>query len=91
MSENIIEQLKPYHFTFECWRSGSLLDLGIKTRTWSIEQNRHTIKRYAIGFLNGEKLWIRPKKDTVAVMFFYKGEHFWTHLTTEEFNICFTR
>jgi len=91
MYENIFKQLKPYHFTFEYWRAGSLAEFGIRTRTWFIEQNRHIIKKYAIGYLNGEKLWIRPKKNTVAVMFFYKGEHFWTHLTKKEFDICFTK
>lgn len=84
-----IEKLSPYHFSFELWRAGSLSEFGIETRTWSIEQNRNIIKKYAIGYLDGNKLWIRPKENTVGVMFFYNENHFWTHLTIEEFNICF--
>lgn len=84
-----IEELPPYNFTWEYWRAGSLSEFGIQTRTWSIEQNRHTIRKYAIGYIKGEKLWVRPKENTVAVMFFFNDEHFWTHLTKEEFKICF--
>jgi len=84
-----IEELGPYYFTWEYWRAGTLNDFGIQTRTNSIEQNKNIIRTYAIGYLNGEKLWLRPKKNTVAVMFWFKGEHFWTHLTIKEFEICF--
>lgn len=84
-----IEEMPPYNFTFEYWRAGSLAVFGIQTRTYSIAQNRNTIRKYAIGYLKGEKLWVRSKENTVAVMFFYKEDHFWTHLTIEEFNICF--
>jgi hypothetical protein len=89
LSIQIIEELAPYHFTFEYWRAGSLSEFGIQTRTYSIEKNRQTIRRYAIGYLRGEKLWIRPKQNTIAVMFYFNEKHFWTHLTTKEFKLCF--
>lgn len=84
-----IEELAPYYFTFEYWKAGSLTEFGIETRTYSIEQNRQTIKQYAIGYLKAEKLWVRPKQNAIAVMFWFKEQHFWTHLTTKEFEICF--
>ena len=71
-----IEELAPYYFTFEYLRAGSLTEFGIQTRTYSIEQNRQTIRQYEIGYLKAEKLW-------------FKEQHFWTHLTTKEFEICF--
>ena len=85
----MIEELAPYEFSFDCWAAGSLSNLGIKTRTNSIEENRALIRRHAVGFLEGSKLWVRPKLDTVAVKFFYDNISFWTHLTTKEFEICF--
>ena len=84
-----LQELSPEVFTFDKWGAGSLATFGIETRTWSIEQNRRTIRNNAIGYLVGNKLYVRPKKDTVAVMFFFNGEEFWTHLTNEEFCICF--
>jgi len=84
-----IERLAPYHFSHECWRAGSLTELGIQTRTYSIEQNRQKIRNCAIGYLRAEDLWVRPKRNEMAVMFWFKEEHFWTHLTSKEFEICF--
>ena len=84
-----MEKMSPHHFSFEYWRAGSLTELGIETRTYSIERNRRTIRRYAIGYLNAEKLWIRPKLNAIAVMFWFNDSCFWTHLTNEEFKICF--
>lgn len=76
------------HFTFERWRAGSLTELGIYTRYDSIMENKHVIRRHAIAYIEAEKLWVRPKKDCVAVMFFYEDRHFWTHLTRKEFDRC---
>jgi len=84
-----IEKLEPQHFLFEYWRAGSLSDLGIQTKTISITHNRHKIRDHAIGYLDGERLWVRSKKETMAVMFWLKDHYFWTHLTKKEFFICF--
>lgn len=85
-----IVKLPAHHFSFERWRAGSLIEFGIKTRTWSISLNRQIIRKYTVGYIKGEKLWVRAKPDTVAVMFHFRNNHFWTHLTVEEFKICFT-
>lgn len=76
-------------FTHDLWRAGSLTEIGIKQRTWNIAIKQNKIKNIAVGFTEGEKLYVRPKNECVAVMFFYNNEHFWTHLTNEEFLICF--
>lgn len=89
MFEDTFEELGAYNFTPELWAAGSLTVFGIQTRTWSIEKERETIRYYAIGYTAGNKLWFRPKEDTYAVMFWYNDKHFWTHLTTKEFFICF--
>ncbi|MFW5847503.1 MAG: hypothetical protein ACOCVF_01100 [bacterium] len=84
-----MKKLQPHDFTFELWSAGSLTEFNIPTRTYSIEQNRQTIREHAIGYMKGTKLWVRPKIDTVAVMFSTNNITFWTHLTTKEFIICF--
>ena len=84
-----IEELAPYYFTLEYWKNGSLIDLGIYTRSKSIEDNRNIIRQYAIGYLDACKLWFRPKINQAAVMFWFNEKHFWTHLTKKEFLICF--
>ena len=84
-----IVRLPAHHFSFERWRAGSLGEFGIHTRTWSISLNRQVIREHAVGYIQGEKLWVRTKPDTVAVMFYFNGVHFWTHLKKNEFIICF--
>jgi hypothetical protein len=51
------------------------------------------LKDEIYGNIKGEKLWIRKKPGTYAVMFFNenKGEHFWTHLSKKEFEYCFSK
>lgn len=76
-------------FTYELWRAGSLSELGIKQREWSIRLHRQRVIDIAVGFTEASKLQVRPKSDCVAVMFFAFEHHFWTHLTNKEFLICF--
>lgn len=76
-------------FTYDLWRSGSLTELGIKQREWSIKLHRQYVINMAVGFTEANKLHVRPKQDCIAVMFFAFDKHFWTHLTNKEFLICF--
>jgi hypothetical protein len=84
-----IEELPAYCFTWQRWRAGSLSEFGLETRTYSIEQGRRIIREYAIGYIDGNKLWVRAKNNTIAILFYFKDNYFWTHLTINEFNICF--
>jgi len=87
----MLKKMPSHAFSFEKWSAGSLMDLGIETRLWSISQpsNRDTIRNHAIGYCHGKDLQVRIKPDTIAVMFEFEGDTFWTHLTVEEFEICF--
>ena len=42
-------------FTYDIWRAGSLVELGIKHREWAIRENRHMIKQMAVGYTEGGK------------------------------------
>jgi hypothetical protein len=83
-----MELLPCYDFTFERWRAGNLSEFGIETRYYSIIENKRIIRKYAIGYLPGNQLWVRPKINTVAIMFWNKY-YFWTHVTLKEFKACF--
>jgi hypothetical protein len=84
-----LKRIPAVQFTYDLWRAGSLSELGIKQREWSIKAHRNYIKNMAVGYAEAEKLHVRPKKNCIAVMFFYNDKHFWTHLTNKEFIICF--
>lgn len=93
MENNIstISRIPAVQFTYELWRAGSLLELGIKHREYFIRYYQNRIKELAVGYTEGYKLQIRPKDDYMAVMFFANDRHFWTHLTIKEFEICFLK
>lgn len=76
-------------FTYDIWRAGSLTELRIPHREWSIRLNINMIRNMTVGYTEGFRLHFRPKPTYVAVMFFVDGRHFWTHLTIKEFLICF--
>ena len=76
-------------FTYDLWRAGSLNELGIKHREWAIREYVYYVRAMAVGYAKANKLYVRPKNDCVAVMFFVDDKHFWTHLTNKEFLICF--
>lgn len=82
-------RLSSHHFSFERWGAGKLLDMGIYNRLWSISLNTQTIRKYATGYIESERLMVRPKLNEVAVMFYYNRVYFWTHLTRKEFILCF--
>jgi len=72
------------------WRNFCLFEkLGTICRTYNLLQEKRVIAEYAIGYLPGEKLICRPKKNTVAVMFLVDDEFQWCHLTIEEFEEMF--
>jgi len=77
-------------FTYELWRAGSLNELGIRHREYVINLHRLKIREMAIGYTEGFRLTVRPKPDCIAVMFYENSlDHFWTHLTIKEFQLCF--
>jgi len=76
-------------FDWLSWRGEGIIRLGVTQREAIIISNANIIKKYAIGFCNGEEIVCRPKKDCKAVMFLKDNEEFWTHLTNKEFDIIF--
>ena len=85
-----MEHLHGQSFTWDVWSGGNLTEmLKIPNREETIIANSDVIRKNAIGWCKGTELVCRPKKDTVAVMFITNDIEWWTHLTTNEFLICF--
>jgi len=47
------------------------------------------IKKYAVGYCDGERLSCRPKIDTVAIMYHRGDIVFWSHLNRDEYEQIF--
>lgn len=87
----MIPRIHPSNFTWELWRGGTLLDLGVLLNIEEfIIKKKDILRKYAIGYCNSRSLPCHPKNNSYAVMF-QKGcsIKFWTHLTVSEFNQIF--
>lgn len=84
-----LKRIPAVHFIFDLWSAGSFTELGIKgkLREFNIDGWKSLVIKYAVGYTDGEKLNVRPKKNCKAVMFFINNKHFWSHLTNNEFKI----
>ena len=60
-------------------------------RKASLLANKALIRKYAVGFIEGEKLLCRRKEGHTAVMFIVDGEFEWCHFRNGEFNRIFRR
>lgn len=76
-------------FDWHRWRAGSPADLFLICRTAQLIKNRETLRHHAVGWCSGEQLLCRPKSNHKAVMFYKEGQHFWFHLTNNEFKEIF--
>ena len=86
----MIPRLNPGCFTWQEWRGGCLLDLGIKVnRRERIIDNKAILNKYAIGCCPSEQIPCRLKIGCVAVMFQKDNILFWTHLLEDEFEKVF--
>ena len=86
-----LEEIASYDFTYDKWQAGSYSYLGLLNGHFDIDTiNGHIlIRKYAIGYCDAKRLFVRPKLDCIAVMFFKDGITFWSHLTKQEFNKIF--
>ena len=88
-SEEGLRRIPAIQFTFELWSAASLTEFGVKLREYSVGQHAPFLREHAIGFTEGHRLSVRPKRDCMAVMFHINNKSFWTHLTKKEFNYVF--
>uniref|UniRef100_A0A6M3J1T7 Uncharacterized protein n=1 Tax=viral metagenome TaxID=1070528 RepID=A0A6M3J1T7_9ZZZZ len=86
----MLQRLNPNVFTWQLWRCGSLLDLGVLTNrtAWIVERKR-ILRKHAVGYCDARQLACRPKEKHYAVMYFKDGIEFWSHLRVNEFEKVF--
>jgi hypothetical protein len=86
-----LKRLHSTSFDWQKWRCGGgfLSELGISCREECLIKEKEVLRKYAIGYLEGEHLYCRPKKGNIAVMFFKDEEEFWFHLRKKEFLTIF--
>ena len=83
----MIPKIDPNLFEYKLYEPGSLLIIGFKDRFDNIDTTfgAEIFAKYCIGYCNGENLQIRPRSDTVGVMFFKDENKFWFHINKDEF------
>lgn len=80
-----MNELSPEEFTWSRWRRCDLISMfGCGHRSCDIRKLAHVLRKYAVGYADGSRVPCRPKANRTAVMFYFQGEHSWTHLLTEE-------
>lgn len=83
----MLQKLDSTLFDWLTWRAASFFDLQVYCRYEDITSGRgkHILRKYAVGWCNGESLICRPKVEHKALMCFKDGKHFWFHLRNKEF------
>lgn len=77
-------------FCWQRWRQCDVLLLfGCGCRTYDLVKSAHIIRKYAVGYTDGESLGCRPKNNHKAVMFLKDDTFSWFHLRNNEFEIIF--
>lgn len=77
-------------FSWSRWRRfGLFAALDMVCRTNNILCRRETLRRYAVGWLEGEKPTCRLKQGTMAVMWLEDGHFTWCRLSEPEFLAVF--
>ena len=86
-----LEKKDPQLFNWSSWRNGSPAELFLVAsfHILTITYGKSVIRKYAIGYCDGETLICRPKTEHKAVMFEKDNEIFWFHLTNREFERIF--
>lgn len=80
-------RLNPSLFDWQGWRIGTPLDLGLFCRTESLcsEGGKKILREAMLGYCPGDRLPVRAKNNTVAVLVKMGDDQFWFHITKAEF------
>jgi hypothetical protein len=62
---------------------------GFPCRTRAFSKNRETLREFAIGWTDAERVPCREKENEAAVMFLVREREFWFHMRRNEFENAF--
>jgi hypothetical protein len=87
----IIPELPVDSFDWSRWKLGSNVwrYLGFSPRKNTITSHKEEIRKNAVGYIPGYKLYCRPEPYELAVMFLIEDEFCWTHFRKDEFDAVF--
>ena len=72
------------------WRNCDIFNIfNFSCRFCDIISNKKLFKKYAVGYIKGEKLSCRMKPNTYAVMLLVNNDYQWFHMTSKEFLYIF--
>ena len=92
MNSFIIERLPVDSFDWLRWKKCDIFSkFNFSCRFYDLISNSHILRKYAIGYIEGEKLLCRPKPNTFAILLLSDGDFSWFHLRREEFFIIFKK
>lgn len=85
---NNLERLNSECFTYDNYESNwwNLLDMDFITSI-DVKAVMRTVEKYAIGYCEAEKVYLRPNLKSYAVMFEKDGKRFWFHIQKWEFEL----
>jgi hypothetical protein len=86
-----IPKLSADMFDWIAWLNGGYIHIkiGMHIREESISDCAELLRKYAIGYIQGDKPICRPKPDEIAVMFLIDNYFGWTHFRKSEFERVF--
>ena len=86
-----IPKLPLDNFDWLSWRIGKDIwtKLRIHPRWFAIVDNKELFRKYAVGYIQGYRLFCRPELNEIAVMFLIDDKFGWTHLRAKEFEELF--
>jgi len=85
----MLERLHPDSFDYSTWHARDKKEFVPAMRYELIVNKAYLFRRYAIGYLEGERSTCRPKLKEVAVMFRIDEIEFWFHMRKNEFEKVF--
>jgi len=63
--------------------------LGTRASSGKVGEHKKALRNIAVGYLEGNRIYVRPDENRVALMCLIDEELCWTHLTREEFEDVF--
>jgi hypothetical protein len=86
-----ISRLPIDQFDWLTWLSGTDIyrKFDFYPTKYSFIDYADTIKKYAVGYIHGSRLFCRPVENEIAVMFLVDDVFGWTHFREEEFEEVF--
>ena len=87
---SIIPRMLSDSFDWLRWINNDIwIKLGVACRYHDMIAQADVLRKYAVGYCPGWRLYCRPRDNEVAILFLIDDEFGWTHLRKHEFEEVF--